>query len=443
MSPKVASAAFVPLAVAIGACSASSSSRQIDPAGAGGSGQGGTGAGATSGFGGISGTGGVITTDGGNPNKPPPPCPDSDPNLDGDGDGYTPAQGDCRDCDPMTNPGAVDVAGNLIDEDCNGGLDDEPTACDGAVSFDGNDPVQAALAMGICRMQNGESWGLRSARWGFPDGTVASLGPQPIPFPLPLPPSGCGAVGQPPNPMSHGLLDSFGSNVAPREGTKLVAISSGVARSGPGPAPPPGVGTSPSGADMCTYAKAPPGFPKDFPSCAGTATAFDTSANDGMALDLEIKVPTNAQSCSFDVNFYTFEFPGFICSQFNDFFVALLDSAHPNTPPDRNVSFDSQGNAISVNAGFLEVCAGPTVAGNKQFDCKYGTTELQGTGFESGAATSWLRTTFSVVPGETIRLRFAIWDVGDHILDSTTLLDNFRCGPEGGNEPPETIPIPK
>ena len=441
MSRALTLSAVAAALVAVGACSANNSRSSVDPPGAGGTSAGGAG-GSTIGVGGTGTGGSVIQTDGGGP-PAPMACPDSDPNIDGDGDGVTPAQGDCRDCDPFTRPGAVDVAGNLIDEDCNGTPDDEPTNCDGAVSFDGLDPVQAALTMGVCRMQQGDSWGLVSAHWVYPDGSAASTGPVPPPFPIPIPPSGCGAAGDPPNPMSHGLLTNFGANVFPREGTNLVAISSGVARGEPGMAPPPGQGMSPAGADMCTYSLAPQGFPIDFPSCPGTATALDKNVNDGMALQLEIKVPTNANSCSFDVNFYTYEFPNYICSQYNDFFVALLRSQHPNTPANGNVSFDSQGNPLSVNAGFLEVCSGPTTAGGKQFNCAYGTDELAGTGFEPGAATSWLKTTFSVVPGETIGLRFAVWDVGDHILDSTVLLDNFRCGPEGGDEPPETIPIPK
>ncbi len=40
--------------------------------------------------------------------------------VDNDGDGYTVDQGDCDDHNPNVHPGAVDVCGNGIDEDCNG-----------------------------------------------------------------------------------------------------------------------------------------------------------------------------------------------------------------------------------------------------------------------------------------------------------------------------------
>jgi len=37
-----------------------------------------------------------------------------------------------------------------------------------------------------------------------------------------------------------------------------------------------------------------------------------------------------------------------------------------------------------------------------------------------------LQTTASINPGETFTIRFAIWDMGDEVLDSTVLVDNFR-----------------
>jgi hypothetical protein len=43
------------------------------------------------------------------------------------------------------------------------------------------------------------------------------------------------------------------------------------------------------------------------------------------------------------------------------------------------------------------------------------------------------------VPGEKIKLRFMIFDEGDHILDSQVVLDNFRWNVEAV-EMPETDP---
>ena len=43
----------------------------------------------------------------------------------------------------------------------------------------------------------------------------------------------------------------------------------------------------------------------------------------------------------------------------------------------------------------------------------------------SGGGTGWLVTSGNVVPGETIEVRFDIWDTGDPWYDSVVLLDNF------------------
>jgi hypothetical protein len=149
------------------------------------------------------------------------------------------------------------------------------------------------------------------------------------------------------------------------------------------------------------------------------------------------------RALAFDFDFYTYEWPDFVCSEYNDFFVALLKSTHPSTPADENISFDKLGSPVSVNNGFVEVCdpaTGMLRPGGKLFDCALGTSELVGTGFDTGdggfgedlpelgsrAATGWLTTTTAVVPGETVRLRFAVWDMFDEALDSTVLLDHFR-----------------
>ncbi len=382
------------LGVSVGGAAACSST-----AGGGDPGSGGSATGGGSGFGAFGGSGnsgGGIQIDSGTGAGGGGVNCNSGPNDDADGDGYTPAQGDCNDCDANANPGAFDVPGNGVDEDCNGQADDEVIGCDTGIPDIGyTDPMSAAQAIGLCKVATAgqPGWGVIEAKYVMADGTAGM------------------------NPTSHGLLPDFGPAVAVREGSRLLSLSSGTARR------PGDVGyQSPGGANMGTTGANPPGFPIDSPSCPGTVSGG--SANDPAGFEVRIRVPTNAKSFTFDFSFYTFEWPVFVCSQYNDFFVALQSPA-PANAQSGNISFDSVGNPVSVNNGLLEVCVGQT-AGGKNFPCPLGPGQLQGTGFEGHAATGWLETQSPVTPGEEITLRFAIWDMGDHVLDSTVLIDNFR-----------------
>jgi len=66
-----------------------------------------------------------------------------------------------------------------------------------------------------------------------------------------------------------------------------------------------------------------------------------------------------------------------------------------------------------------------------------GTAQLAGTGLDTpkgncytgsleGGGTGWLQTSGNVKPGEVIKLRIAIWDTSDHVLDSIAAVDGFE-----------------
>lgn len=389
---------------AIAACSAVSDDNGFNdgPTTGSGNGAGGAGGGLIGFTTGAGVGGGILGTE--------PPCEGVDPNIDNDNDGWTGAAGDCNDCTELMNPGALDYPGNAIDEDCNGVDDDNPGSCDTGLPLNGT-ARDGARAMGLCKDSVGEAWGLVNAEWVTADGQPLSS----------YDPAGEGV----------GILDGFGPNVDVQEGVKLLAISSGAARQPTDPGY-----QDPSGHDKGYSTGAPPGYPKESPSCPGVSTG---QPYDSAGLRMTIKTPTNAKSLRFNLNFYTYEFPVYICSTYNDFFTAML-TPQVSTLPDGNISFDSQGNTLSVNAGFLQVCQAQT-AGGKVFDCPLGTAQLQGTGFEPSAATGWLQTTAPIeAPGGDITLHFSIWDSGDGVLDSTVLLDNL--GFEAVETPTQTQPLP-
>jgi hypothetical protein len=364
-------------------------------------------------IGGGSGEGGVMFGEGGNNAGSGGNACVTELNVDDDGDGFTENQGDCNDCDPNTNPGAVEVvtptmsedgeAPKPADENCDGQIDEIFETCDTGLAMADSDPLHAAAAVGLCKQAADETdWGLVEAKWVRADGSPATMSP------------------------AMGILTDFGPNVSPRRGDAMLAISSGHARDASDPdacgdfsCQTMGTGTPPTG------------FPQDTPGCGG-----GTDINDDVGLEVTLRAPTNASGYTFDFNFYSFEYPEFVCTTFNDQFIALASPA-PEGSINGNITFDSMSNPVSVNIAFFEVCEG----------CPLGMSELAGTGFDTwddAGATSWLVTQAPVEGGEELTLRWAIWDTGDSSWDSTALIDNFTWIADSG-EPVDvgTTPIPR
>ncbi|MFO0754869.1 MAG: choice-of-anchor L domain-containing protein [Byssovorax sp.] len=416
------------------ACSANAGSGVFGTTGS--TGTGGSGSGTTASTSGAGGNGGDdIGFDGGPSGTGGgglPTC-NSGPNDDTDKDGFTIADGDCNDCDPNVNPGAIEVIampdadGGVpmpADEDCDGMVDNVLPPCDDGLIVEEPNPLGGARAVELCATGDAKHWGVLGAKWVMADGSPPPVGN--LNFDL-----------------GHGILTGFGPNVNVQGGKRLLALSSGTARQ------PTDAGyQSVGGFDKGFTGNSPQGFPKESPACPGTITG---QPHDPAALEVTVKVPTNAHGFSFDFNFFTYEWPNWICSQYNDFFVAIL-SPVPMGQQDGNISFDSQGNPVSVNNAFLDVCgcAGgpPCFAGGKNFPCSLGDAGLLGTGFQDQfsdhASTGWLVTKAPVEPGQQITIRWAVYDSGDGVLDSTTLVDNWQWIAESGTTVgTDVVPTPK
>ena len=399
---------------AFAACSAVSDDRRtFDDDSSGESGQGGAGSGATGGGPGSTGIGGGFNPATGAGGWTGTGACNSDPATDDDGDGFL-EPADCNDCDANVNPAAIEViaeggqcggggGGTPADEDCDGVVDNVAGTCDGGIVLDDADPLRAAQAVDLCRQASGpEDWGILGAQYVRASGAPVN-----------------GAS------MQHGVFSAFGSNVTPRGGERMLALSTGRARI-------PGQHGA-CGALTCTGlgpGQAPPGFPQDVANCPG-----DTDINDDIALEVRLRAPSNATGYKFNFRFYSFEYPEWICSSFNDQFIALV-----NPPPagsvNGNISFDSQHNPVSVNVAFFEVCQG----------CLLGTSELVGTGFDTwndAGGTGWLATSAPIAGGEEFTVRFAIWDTGDQAWDSTAVIDNFEWIANGGTVVVATEPEPE
>jgi hypothetical protein len=313
---------------------------------------------------------------------------------DRDGDGYTPALGDCNDDDSRIGPIALELANNAIDDDCDGTVDEPVLGCETGV-LGKKAAADLATALGFC-----EPRFLLDAQL---------VGPS--------------------DPRARDIVATFGA-FPKMDGEGMVYLSTGVAADKASPSyVQPQDGTHLGAAN--TFAN---------PDLTITGSAECGSmqplqVNDYTELALTLRVPQNVNSLRFQFHFFSAEYPEFVCTAYNDEFLVELESSLGGNVP-RNISFDSSMNPITINNGFFTICSNDTAKPQTQH-CTRPVDDLAGTGYEVerlgkpiGGSTGWLTTTAPVFPGDTIKLRFIVFDQGDHIFDSAVLLDAFSWSPE-------------
>lgn len=313
-------------------------------------------------------------------------------------------------CQP--DPEAFDIPGNGCDDDGNGVVDDTPS-CDADLAVFG-DAAAFARAIGICK-------GLVSA--SFTRGHASS---------------------DPPADGQHGVLPAFGKVIKPREGKNLGVLSTGWARAFDDVQ---ATSCDPSTLTHCfkqgvqmqnglpTPGATPAGYPKPAAGCATSDQIFDA-----ISVKLEVKVPKNARGFSLDFDFFSGEWPDYVCTKYNDGFLVMAGA--------ENVAFDAAGRALSVNNAFFDRCTVATQTGCRGEPPIFGTStcggdlgELEETGFYApglycngqlstgGGATGWLTTQAPASPGQTLSMELLIWDTGDPKFDSTVTVDHFHWVP--------------
>jgi hypothetical protein len=192
---------------------------------------------------------------------------------------------------------------------------------------------------------------------------------------------------------------------------------------------------------------------------------------------LNLTAPSNANGFSFDYIFFSTEYDEYVGTQFNDRFYVFLEAASTNSGTRTVINFTgcrsgssdfncSDGMTgcdpgesycyIAINTALSE-CCWLTDCNNTQH------TDITGTGFACaptqqdeclgtqangmcadgqqgingssyGSSTGWLRTEWTIEPGEQFKLVFHIHDTSDSILDSEVILDNFKFK-EGETKP--------
>ena len=392
--------------------------------------------------------------------------------TDCDGDGWLVSDGDC--CDKpglcgaqpeLVNPGAIEVVGNGLDDNCNGKTDlfdvEDTLSCDSGLASNSSVALDYAKALGICRQTTEQPLALQDKTWGLIDAKILRAD---------------GTVLQDLSAIS--IRPKFGSiSPATTEGASVVVMSSGLASDGvqmmPGPNGGAPVGFNvtnthnPSSA-VTINSGGQPHSVKDWfatpnpplknanalPDSPGCNAADSATANDSAMLYLRLRAPTNAKAFSFNSYFFSAEYPEFVCTSFNDQFIALVDT--PNgvpspiaNPIDKNLMTYTQGGqqwpiginiakgtplfAVCDSQAANPACWDPDVSASS---CSLGSSQLAGTGFEVsgggfdtctiGGGTFWLTTAGNVIPGDIVELRIAVWDVGDTAYDSVAVIDGFR-----------------
>lgn len=350
---------------------------------------------------------------------------------------------DCNDEEPLVGPYAIEALGDGVDNNCDGRVDEAAAAaCDTGPL--GSSAADYAKAIGICPLPPNNVF----------DGGVSLVKSAEIM-------SGAGKFAP---ATARAIRSTFGSQWVPKQGSKMAFITTGRALDQLDNS----LFSPQDGEDFRVSTSHPLYSP---PRCAAPPTPPD--ANDMTEIRVQLRVPQNANSLSFQFNFFSSEYPEYVCTPFNDRFIAILISKGLNpaelpnagagaciagsTTPTCNISFDQNGQPVSVNNGFFDVCAAASGTGWANA-CTKSTSLLHQTGYGSadsactsqwyrgddtclvGGATGWLTTKAPVVPNEVITLRFIILDEGDGFLDSAALIDGFQWDTKTVTKP-ETDPI--
>jgi hypothetical protein len=388
---------------------------------------------------------GFAPPDGFNPDAPE--CPDDD------GDGFVacgpgcPTICDCDDHNSLVNPCAFDtnpasgdpVGSDGIDNDCDG-IIDNLRVCDGPAPsspapgvtytpvsgtfMQGHDTVPSDFANASDICNNLQCQIIMSATWYGPN-----------------------------NSEAHRITPHMGTNFTPRLGAMMSFLSNGIADDDvddPGPSPP--LYRTGDGTDLGnTYTNPYPFTAAENTNPCGVGTAetpTSPAVHDYTQLQLQLRAPRNASGFSFMFNFFSEEYPYYVCAGFNDHFLALLTSKkYPSTT---QISFDSSGHPIDVNNSFFADCTSVTTAMTAGFPnapsgynhtCTGALSLLTSTSYEipycctaltngndnlGSGATDWLTTTAPISAGETFTLSFVVFDEQDGILDSAVNIDSFR-----------------
>ena len=165
-------------------------------------------------------------------------------------------------------------------------------------------------------------------------------------------------------------------------------------------------------------------------------TKGNNNPNDKLWFTFKTKVPLGTFGYSFDFVFCSSEWPSWVNTGYNDLLIAYqvdpsADDPNQDPPVDPytgNVTFIPDPNDNTKGLPLTITALDPYFDGPGY---TYAEEPLKGTGFEEHACTDWFTAKGGVQPGSEITIGFYLADMGDSILATGVLLDNFRWDCEG------------
>lgn len=322
--------------------------------------------------------------------------PDDD---DQDRDGFR-RPDDCDDFQNRVNPGAFDIPGNGVDDDCDGGIDNgDGVPCDDAndvIPIDSTDPKAMLRSMGLCKTaildgSPGQPWGVGTAElWGLTSAWSAKR-----------------------SHLQHGVHTEFGQLFQPLRGRTMLMLSNLRART---ETQPDGLAGYPN-LDANVGEPMPNGFPENDSVCLA---ADDHPPGDGVAwnpisIRTTLRVPTNAVKLRWSVRaVVAMPLIESVCRGNNSFF-GIFTGNPGGTPTEPNVATLPDGQSFSLDHLPFTFCTPTqfTLPGRTyEFACPDGPVDGSSWGWVAGA-TRWLEQEIDVVPGEAISFSPVLWGEGD------------------------------
>lgn len=344
--------------------------------------------------------------------------------VDNDNDGFTDCAGDCDDNDSQINPCAFDTdqaSGDPVgvdgkDNDCDGNVDNRITCENGLQSGHSVTPGDYTKAIDVC--DNPKCKVVQNTIWYGPQSTLARR------------------------------ITGHMGNFTPRKGNYMAFFATGIAddltdnpnhRTG-------------DGVDLMTSFQHPSPLNQmqNKNPCGQGQDESQVPIRDYTEIRLTLTAPINAGSFTFDFNFFSEEYPAYVCRGFNDTFLAMLTSK--KYPTGNQIAYDPNNGRINVNNGFFQACTGIVQQDNLGYThtCAFPLSDLNNTAYElkycctgltdgnlnkGSGGTKWLKTTAPISAGETFTISFIVFEEGDGILDSAVNVDNFRWGSQSIQNP--------